>query len=99
MRQRVDMRRRKIGVAVDAQVAPNLVVRQNDDNIRPRPGRPRADQAEHVGIAPAAALRKSSVTKSVCPSWILRSPRTNHGYVSAIRAGEFVQDFQIAVLG
>src|SRR5207253_4569614 len=40
MRQRVDMRRRKIRVAADAQVAPTLVVRQNDDNIQPRPGMP-----------------------------------------------------------
>ena len=33
-RQRIDVRRREVGVAVDAQVAPALVVGQDDDDIR-----------------------------------------------------------------
>jgi hypothetical protein len=37
-RQRVDVRRAKLRVAVDAEVAPTLVICQKNDDVRPRLG-------------------------------------------------------------
>jgi hypothetical protein len=74
LRQRVDVRRAQVGVAVEAQIAPALVVGEDDDDVRPGRGGPAGPrgggEGEQAKQQPSRTVCHGSVTEVtgvICP--------------------------------